>query len=240
MLKIYGSRIWGERSHHETAHCSRSFHCRGGVRRGMEAGRKSSGDLDGARGHPLSIQHSEHSHPGPSDALAGIRIRISPSDFGYELAVPAREVPQSLRGCRIDREAWHEALAPGRRLQLPPCARLLGGPASDLSSAWARREKDFAFMMTSYREPATPIPSCAPRSSQLRARFTLSTPRGERFEEALEAAEESASRCVKTSRGRSPSRPSAQTCDGRFSVRSRRINSRIGKRTACRWTSRIG
>lgn len=27
------------------------------------------------------IQHSEHSHPGPTDALAGIRIRLSPSDF---------------------------------------------------------------------------------------------------------------------------------------------------------------
>lgn len=27
------------------------------------------------------IQHSEHSHPGPVDALAGIRIRLSPSDF---------------------------------------------------------------------------------------------------------------------------------------------------------------
>jgi hypothetical protein len=27
------------------------------------------------------IQHSEHSHPGPADALAGIRIRLSPSDF---------------------------------------------------------------------------------------------------------------------------------------------------------------
>jgi hypothetical protein len=40
------------------------------------------------------IQRSEHSHPGPSDTLAGIRIRLSPSDFGYELTVPAREVPQ--------------------------------------------------------------------------------------------------------------------------------------------------
>ena len=40
------------------------------------------------------IQRSEHSHPGPSDALAGIRIRLSPSDFGYEITVPAREVPQ--------------------------------------------------------------------------------------------------------------------------------------------------
>jgi len=40
------------------------------------------------------IQRSEHAHPGPSDALAGIRIRLSPSDFGYELTVPARKVPQ--------------------------------------------------------------------------------------------------------------------------------------------------
>jgi len=40
------------------------------------------------------IQRSEHSQPGPSDALAGIRIRLSPSDFGYEITVPAREVPQ--------------------------------------------------------------------------------------------------------------------------------------------------
>jgi hypothetical protein len=40
------------------------------------------------------IQRSEHSHPGPGDALAGIRIRLSPSDFGYELTVPAREVPR--------------------------------------------------------------------------------------------------------------------------------------------------
>lgn len=39
------------------------------------------------------IPHSEHSHPGPSDALAGIRIRISP-DFRYGITVPAREVPR--------------------------------------------------------------------------------------------------------------------------------------------------
>jgi hypothetical protein len=39
------------------------------------------------------IQRSEHSHPGPSDQLAGIRIRISP-DFGYGITVPARDVPQ--------------------------------------------------------------------------------------------------------------------------------------------------
>ena len=40
------------------------------------------------------IQRSEHSHPGPADVLAGIRIRLSPSDFDYELTVPARKVPQ--------------------------------------------------------------------------------------------------------------------------------------------------
>jgi hypothetical protein len=40
------------------------------------------------------IQRSEHSHPGPSDALAGIRIRLSPSDFGDGVTVPARKVPQ--------------------------------------------------------------------------------------------------------------------------------------------------
>lgn len=40
------------------------------------------------------IEHSEHSHPGPRDALAGIRIRLSPSDFGYEITVPGREVPR--------------------------------------------------------------------------------------------------------------------------------------------------
>ena len=40
------------------------------------------------------IQRSEHSHPGPSDALAGIRIRLSPSDFGDATTVPAHKVPQ--------------------------------------------------------------------------------------------------------------------------------------------------
>ena len=40
------------------------------------------------------IQGSEHSHPGPTDALAGIRIRLSPSDFGYEITATAHEVPQ--------------------------------------------------------------------------------------------------------------------------------------------------
>jgi hypothetical protein len=39
------------------------------------------------------IQHSEHSHPGPTDALAGIRIRLSPSDFNDADSVTA-PVPQ--------------------------------------------------------------------------------------------------------------------------------------------------
>jgi hypothetical protein len=39
------------------------------------------------------IQHSEHSHPGPTGALAGIRIRLSPSDYGYEITATAHEVP---------------------------------------------------------------------------------------------------------------------------------------------------
>jgi|SwirhisoilCB3_FD_contig_51_5891217_length_856_multi_2_in_0_out_0_2 hypothetical protein len=40
------------------------------------------------------IQHSEHSHPGPTEQLAGIRIRIAPSDFGYEIAAHHRQVPR--------------------------------------------------------------------------------------------------------------------------------------------------
>jgi len=40
------------------------------------------------------IQGSEHAHPGPTDQLAGIRIRIAPSDFGSESAVPVRQVPR--------------------------------------------------------------------------------------------------------------------------------------------------
>jgi hypothetical protein len=39
-------------------------------------------------------QSSEHSHAGPTNALAGIRIRLSPSDFGYELRATAQQVPQ--------------------------------------------------------------------------------------------------------------------------------------------------
>jgi hypothetical protein len=40
------------------------------------------------------IQGSEHSHPGPTNALAGIRIRLSPSDFDDVVRATAHEVPQ--------------------------------------------------------------------------------------------------------------------------------------------------
>jgi hypothetical protein len=40
------------------------------------------------------IQRSEHSHPGPTDALAGIRIRLSPSDFDDAIKAKAHQVPQ--------------------------------------------------------------------------------------------------------------------------------------------------
>lgn len=40
------------------------------------------------------IQHSEYSQPGPTNALAGIRIRLSPSDFGYDIGATADAVPQ--------------------------------------------------------------------------------------------------------------------------------------------------
>lgn len=40
------------------------------------------------------IPNSEHAHPGPTNELAGIRIRLSPSDFGLEITAPAHAVPQ--------------------------------------------------------------------------------------------------------------------------------------------------
>ena len=40
------------------------------------------------------VQRSEHSHPGPVDALAGIRIRLSPNDFDSAIRAKARHVPQ--------------------------------------------------------------------------------------------------------------------------------------------------
>jgi hypothetical protein len=39
-------------------------------------------------------RHSEHSHPGPTDALARIRIRLSPDDLGFEARATAHQVPQ--------------------------------------------------------------------------------------------------------------------------------------------------
>ena len=42
----------------------------------------------------ILIQNSEHSQPGPTKELAGIRIRLSPSDFGYDIAATAGAVPQ--------------------------------------------------------------------------------------------------------------------------------------------------
>jgi hypothetical protein len=43
------------------------------------------------------IQRSEHSHPGPTDALAGIRIRLSPSDFDNAIRAKAHQVPPITR-----------------------------------------------------------------------------------------------------------------------------------------------
>jgi hypothetical protein len=40
------------------------------------------------------LQHSEHSYPGPSGALAGIRIRLSPSDLDDQRIAAAHDVPQ--------------------------------------------------------------------------------------------------------------------------------------------------
>jgi hypothetical protein len=40
------------------------------------------------------VRHSEHSHPSSTKALAGIRIRLSPSDFDGEIRATAHEVPQ--------------------------------------------------------------------------------------------------------------------------------------------------
>jgi hypothetical protein len=40
------------------------------------------------------IQRSEHSHPGPTDALAGIRVRLSPGDFDDAIRAKAHQVPQ--------------------------------------------------------------------------------------------------------------------------------------------------
>ena len=39
-------------------------------------------------------QRSEHSHPGPTNAVARLRIRVSASDFGHEHQGSADKVPQ--------------------------------------------------------------------------------------------------------------------------------------------------
>jgi hypothetical protein len=39
-------------------------------------------------------QHSEHSQPGPANAVAGIRIRLSGSDPGYGITAANHKVPQ--------------------------------------------------------------------------------------------------------------------------------------------------
>jgi hypothetical protein len=39
-------------------------------------------------------QHSEHSHPGGKNAVAGIAIRLMPGDFGYEIRAKGFKVPQ--------------------------------------------------------------------------------------------------------------------------------------------------
>ena len=40
------------------------------------------------------IQRSEHSYPGPAGALAGIRIRLSPSDYDEQMIASADEIPR--------------------------------------------------------------------------------------------------------------------------------------------------
>jgi hypothetical protein len=40
------------------------------------------------------VPHSEHSYPGPSGALAGIRIRLSPGDLNDQMLATAHEVPR--------------------------------------------------------------------------------------------------------------------------------------------------
>jgi len=62
----------------------------GGVGWKLAGHRESSARLQEIR----LERRSEHSRPGANDVLAGIRIRISPSDFGYEVRATADKVPQ--------------------------------------------------------------------------------------------------------------------------------------------------
>ena len=41
----------------------------------------------------ILIQNSEHSQPGSTTELGSIRVRLSPSDFGYEIGATADAVP---------------------------------------------------------------------------------------------------------------------------------------------------
>jgi hypothetical protein len=61
----------------------------GGVGWTLAGHRESSARLQEIR----LDKRSEHSPPGATDLLAGIRIRISPSDFGYEVRATADKVP---------------------------------------------------------------------------------------------------------------------------------------------------
>jgi hypothetical protein len=40
------------------------------------------------------VQRSEHSHPGPTEVLAGLRIRLSPSNYNDAIRAKAHRVPQ--------------------------------------------------------------------------------------------------------------------------------------------------
>jgi len=40
------------------------------------------------------VQGSEHSQPGPTEALAGFRIRLSPGDYDDAMRAWANEVPK--------------------------------------------------------------------------------------------------------------------------------------------------
>ena len=40
------------------------------------------------------VQGSEHSQPGPTEALAGIRIRLSPGDYDDAMRAWASDVPK--------------------------------------------------------------------------------------------------------------------------------------------------
>ena len=94
------------------------------------------------------VQSSEHSHPGPTGALAGIRIRLSPSD--YDDALPGDGAGRVLRRSRsltesdprsVEALCWErchgkpETPAPGGSVRLPPGARRHRGRSFHVSLA---------------------------------------------------------------------------------------------------------